>query len=42
MLNDTKDIDYSNWLQCIELDVTEEQRQYVNPNIFSLAEAFVP
>ena len=23
------------------MEVTEEQRQYVNPNIFSLAEAFV-
>lgn len=36
-----KDIDHSNWIQCIELEVTDEQRQYVNPNIFSLTEAFV-
>lgn len=35
-----KDIKHSNWLQCIELEVAEEQRQFVNPNIFSLAEAF--
>ena len=36
-----KEIDHNNWIQCIELEVTEEQRQYVNPNIFSLAETFV-
>ncbi|MBQ8312893.1 MAG: GNAT family N-acetyltransferase [Oscillospiraceae bacterium] len=36
-----KDIDHSNWIQCIELEVTEEQKQFVNPNIFSLAEAYV-
>lgn len=36
-----KAINHSNWLQCIELEVAEEQRQYVNPNIFSLAESFV-
>ena len=36
-----KEIDHSNWLSCIELDVADEQRQFVNPNIFSLAEAYV-
>ena len=36
-----KKIDHSNWLACIELEVKEEQRQFVNPNIFSLAEAYV-
>ena len=34
-------IDHNNWLQCIELSAADEQRQYVTPNIFSLAEAFV-
>lgn len=34
-------VDHGNWIQCIELQVADEQRQYVNPNIFSLAEAFV-
>lgn len=36
-----KDINHDNWIPCIELEVTEEQRQYVNPNLFSLAEAYV-
>ncbi len=36
-----KGIHHSNWIPCIELDVTSDQRQYVNPNIYSLAEAFV-
>lgn len=36
-----KDVNHSNWISCIELDVTNEQRQYMNPNVFSLAEAFV-
>ena len=36
-----KDIDHSNWIRCIELEITEEQKQFVNPNIFSLAEAYV-
>lgn len=34
-------IDHNNWLRCIALEVGEEQRQYVNPNLFSLAEAYV-
>ena len=36
-----KEIDHNNWIQCIELEVLEEQKQFVNPNIFSLAEAYV-
>lgn len=36
-----REINHSNWIKCIELEVTDEQRQYVNPNIFSLAEAYV-
>lgn len=36
-----KEINHNNWIQCIELEVTDEQRQYINPNIFSLAEAYV-
>ena len=34
-------VEHSNWTQCIELQVADEQRRYVNPNIFSLAEAYV-
>lgn len=36
-----KEINHDNWMECIELDVHDWQRQFVNPNIFSLAEAFV-
>lgn len=36
-----KSINHKNWLECIELEVEDEQRQFVNPNIFSLAEAYV-
>ena len=36
-----REINHSNWLKCIELEVTDEQRRYINPNIFSLAEAYV-
>lgn len=36
-----KQINYDNWIECIELEVKDEQRQFVNPNIFSLAEAYV-
>jgi len=36
-----KAINHDNWLECIELDVDDAQRQFVNPNIFSLAEAYV-
>ncbi|MBQ3486245.1 MAG: GNAT family N-acetyltransferase [Clostridia bacterium] len=31
---------HNNWLDCIALEVAPEQRGYVNPNIFSLAEAY--
>ena len=34
-------INHDNWMECIGLEVNEEQRKFVNPNIFSLAEAFV-
>lgn len=34
-------IGHDNWLECIALSVTQEQQRFVNPNIFSLAEAFV-
>ena len=34
-------VGHGNWLQCIELAVSDEQRRFVNPNIFSLAEAYV-
>ncbi len=36
-----REINHGNWMKCIELEITEEQLQYVNPNIFSLAEAYV-
>ena len=36
-----KAINHSNWINVIELEITDEQRQYINPNIFSLAEAYV-
>lgn len=36
-----KQINHNNWIECIELEVKDEQRQFVNPNIFSLAEAYV-
>jgi hypothetical protein len=35
-----KDVRHNNWQQCIELDVHDWQKPFVNPNIFSLAEAF--
>ena len=34
-------INHSNWLKCIALEVTDEQCRFINPNIFSLAEAYV-
>lgn len=34
-------IDHDNWLDCIALQVSQDQQRFVNPNIFSLAEAFV-
>lgn len=34
-------IDHDNWLDCIALQVADDQCRFVNPNIFSLAEAFV-
>ena len=34
-------IDHDNWLDCIALQVADDQQRFVNPNIFSLAEAFV-
>lgn len=36
-----KKVCHNNWLDCIELEVEENQKQFVNPNIFSLAEAYV-
>ena len=36
-----REINHGNWLQCIELEVADEQRRFINPNIFSLAEAYV-
>lgn len=36
-----RQINHDNWIECIELEVKDEQRQFVNPNIFSLAEAYV-
>ena len=35
-----KQINHDNWIECIELEIKDEQRQFVNPNIFSLAEAY--
>lgn len=35
-----KPVNHDNWLACIELEVDETQRPFVNPNIFSLAEAY--
>ena len=34
-------VNHGNWIKCIELEVTGEQRRFVNPNLFSLAEAYV-
>lgn len=34
-------VNHGNWIKCIELEVASEQRRFVNPNIFSLAEAYV-
>ena len=34
-------VDHGNWIKCIALEVTGEQRRFVNPNLFSLAEAYV-
>lgn len=36
-----REINHSNWIKCIELELTDDQRHYINPNIFSLAEAYV-
>lgn len=36
-----KDINHNNWMSCIGLEVTDEQKKFMNPNIFSLAEAYV-
>ena len=36
-----KEVNHDNWLKCIDLDVHDWQKTFVNPNIFSLAEAFV-
>ncbi|MBE5959684.1 MAG: GNAT family N-acetyltransferase [Lachnospiraceae bacterium] len=35
-----REVNHSNWMSCIELDVHDFQRPFVNPNIFSLAEAY--
>ena len=37
---EVKEVRHYNWQQCIELDVYDWQKSFVNPNIFSLAEAF--
>lgn len=34
-------VTHDNWLECIALEVAGTQRAFVNPNIFSLAEAYV-
>ena len=36
-----KKINHDNWMECLALDVHDWQKQFVNPNIFSLAEAYV-
>ena len=36
-----REINHSNWLECIRLEVADEQRRFIKPNIFSLAEAYV-
>lgn len=35
-----KPIGHHNWQACLALEVAPEQRRFVNPNIFSLAEAY--
>ncbi|MCR5704755.1 MAG: hypothetical protein K6G85_09035, partial [Eubacterium sp.] len=35
-----REVNHDNWMACIELDVHDFQRPFVNPNIFSLAEAY--
>ena len=35
-----REVNHSNWMACIELDVHDFQRPFVSPNIFSLAESF--
>jgi diamine N-acetyltransferase len=32
-------IDHTNWLDCIALQVNEDQKSFVAPNVYSLAEA---
>lgn len=36
-----KAITHNNWMECIKLDVHDWQHPFINPNIFSLPEAFV-
>ena len=36
-----RQITFSNWNECINLKVTEEQENYVGSNLYSLAEAYV-
>ena len=36
-----RDITRDNWLQCIKLEVGEDQKTFVSPNVFSIAQASV-
>lgn len=36
-----RDVDKENFKECVELDVHEEQREFVAPNMRSLAQAYV-
>lgn len=35
-----KPIKHNNWMECIGLEVHDDQKGFVNPNIFFLAEAY--
>ena len=37
---DFRQITFDNWVECINLTVTEEQQNYVASNLYSLAEAY--
>ena len=32
------DVDESNWRECVEIKVAEEQKAFVDPNVFPIAE----
>lgn len=41
LITEPKDITWDNFIECIELQVTEEQRQFISSNQHALAEAYI-